>query len=419
MSKHLLIVDSNVPGFDTIQNASDAGIIVSFIRSNYRLYTVTENVIRTVYGVANVISIDDPTSLDQVKKAMSAIHNLLPVDGVITQLEACVDVVAQACADLGIRFTNARAVANARDKAKARELIEAVGIRSARCRIVSTPDEAAQVTAEFGCPVIVKPQTGYDSLLAYPAHSPEQAASATNALLNGIKDTPRQIHSQLQKGVLVEELLVGELVSVELGVKDGKFYRFMVSGRPRSKENECIEMGATMPADISSELREECFFYAESVVTALGLDIGIFHIEMILTKRGPTLVEVNPRLMGGVMPGMYKHLTSDDISKHLINIHLDLPVEAPELDVRDFITSRKLMPRNNGQLAGQIDVSWAAATEGLIHFDPYALRPGQEVKANQVLARYQIRRNSLDDAGVIADELLDRFEVAIGIPLIR
>lgn len=46
------------------------------------MYAETETVIRTMYGVASVISIDDPASLDQVKGAMSVIPGFLPVNGV-------------------------------------------------------------------------------------------------------------------------------------------------------------------------------------------------------------------------------------------------------------------------------------------------------------------------------------------------
>jgi biotin carboxylase len=418
MEKHVVFADANVPTFETISAALTRGYRVTLIRSSYRMYTETPFVMAIIARVHEIVEIDDPTMHSQMLSAFQKILMERAIDAVITQLEPCVDVVADVCHKLGLRFTNAQAVSNARDKAKAREIISRAGLNSARFKVVKTADEAAEAAAEIGA-VIVKPKTSYDSLLTYPASTPDEARTAAMNLLAGIHTITWQLREQASRGILVEEWLKGELVSAEIGTRDGKFFRFMLSGRPRSKENECIEMGASMPASVSSETQEECFKYAENVIKALGLDFGIFHIEMIVTDHGPVLVEANPRLMGGVMPGMYKHLTNDDISSHLLDLHLGLPIRRAEREPSFFITSRKLMPKSASTLAGSFDLSWVNTDPSWVSFSPYKLTPGEKVDRLDVLARYEIKNTSMQVADVLADAILSRFESAIGVPLIR
>ncbi|MBP2232713.1 biotin carboxylase [Azospirillum agricola] len=419
MSKHVLIIDSNLPGFETMRRAKQRGYHVSFIRSKYRLYSETEAIRKAVYDIDTVLTIEDPTDIAEVRHAIETVQRHRPVDGVITQLEICVDVVARICAELGLPFTDAGAVERARDKARAREVIQEAGLRSARFRVVHSPAEAAAAMRDLGVPVIVKPQTGYDSLFACPASTPEEAEAAAARLLEGIDRVPAQIRPQLRRGILVEELLQGPLVSAEIGVSRGRFHRFMISGRTRAAENECIELGAIMPADLPEPERERCFAYAEDVARALGLDLGILHIELIVTKDGPVLVEVNPRLMGGVMPGLYNNLTGDNIFDHLLDIHLGLDVPAPARGAGGFISSRKIMVRADGRLADRIALDWVRDVPNLIHFDPYILRPNEAVKRLDILARYQIRGEDLRDADATAAGLLDRFEAELGVALVR
>ncbi|UXX92169.1 ATP-grasp domain-containing protein [Streptomyces sp. AD2-2] len=42
---------------------------------------------------------------------------------------------------------------------------------------------------------------------------------------------------------------------------------------------------------------------AEAAVRALGIVLGPAHVELRLGPEGPVLIEVNPRLAGGWIPG--------------------------------------------------------------------------------------------------------------------
>ncbi|WP_158091677.1 ATP-grasp domain-containing protein [Bradyrhizobium canariense] len=420
MSQHIVFIDSSRAGIETMHLAKKRGLRVSFIRAGYRHYIMTERNIRILSKLDNIIDISASTVENEVLCALEHIALVAPIDAVITELEPCVDVVARVCAQLGILFTSSSAVSAARDKLRAREIIQHAGLRCPQFRQVTAPREARAAAEAMGTPVVIKPQTGYFSLLAAIAPTPRDAECAAQKLLLGIDALPVHLQSQFRKGILVEEYLVGPLVSAEMGVLDDKFYRFMLSDHPRARQDECIEMGASMPANLSPDKMNACFLYAEAVARELGFDLGIFHAEMILTKEGPVLIEMNPRLMGGVMPSVYRHLTGESIQERLIDIHLGLPIRVKPPKYSGCVSARNIMPHHDAILADRVDMSWLKdCGSELIEFNPHRLDSGLAVRRAEILGWYHVRAKSFAEANTVADTILHRVERSIGVPLIH
>lgn len=420
MSQHIVFIDTTWSGIETMHLAKQRGLRVSFIKPGYCRYFGTERAKHIFSTLDTIVTISASTEDEEVLRALRQIAALSPIDAVITQFEPCVDVVARSCAQLGIPFTSASAVAAARDKTRARAIIQCAGLRCPRFRQVTTPQEARVAAEAIATPVVIKPRTGYYSLLVAVAPTPPDAESAAQKLLFGIDALPVHLQAQFRKGILVEEYLAGPLVSAEIGVRDGQFYRFMVSDHPRARGDECIEMGASMPANLTPDQIEACFEYAEAVARELGLDLGIFHAEMIVTEQGPALIEMNSRLMGGVMPSVYRHLTGESIQERLLDMHLGLPIRDDLPKYAGYVSARNIMPDRDAALAERIDLSWLKEYGGQsIEFDPHRFDPGIPVRRSEILGWYHVRAESFAEANTVANTILGRFERSIGIPLIH
>lgn len=425
MAPHLLIIDANLPGIDTIAVAKRRGLQVSFIRSGYRKYPQTQSVRNIVYMADALLTIADSSNETSLHRAVAALHGFNPIDAAVCLLEPSLDTAARVCARLDIPFTDTTAVAAARDKFETRARLRAAGLRMPRCYRVNNAEEARAAAAAIGGPVVVKPQTGYDSLLASIAGDPDQAACAAGQLQKEIRRLPPQLWQQLRRGILIEEYVSGPLISAEIGIRDGHVYRFMLSDHARAHLDECVEIGASMPADLDARQSEAAYTYAEEVLRILGLDLGIFHIEMIVSSEGPVLVEANARLMGGIMPAIYRNLTGEDIQDRLLDLHLGEPL-ADRPDFCGCVAGRTIMPADDGQLPADCDLSWLQAIDRLLPEDVelvdctvYQLAPDTVVRSLDLLASFQLRAASCNKAVQAADDLLMEFETRLRIPLMR
>ena len=420
---HILFGDMSQAGLLTLRAALALGHQVTFVRGlSARHYVADESFHELAGRVTEVVDVAESADVDQLVAAIGDVHARRPVDAVISQCDPMMEALALACERLGLRYTSSRGIGNARDKARARTVLEQAGLTSARFAVVHTRTDAVAAAERIGFPVVVKPVSGLDSILASRADSPAEVATAAGEILATVADEgqPKRMREQYGRGILVEEHLGGELVSAEIGVLDGRSYRFLVCGRSRGRENDCVEVGAVLPANLPEERVAECFDYAERVCRLLGLDFGVFHVELMLTDRGPVLVEVNPRVMGGVMTRLYEILVGTDFCEYVIDLHLGREPKVSVLTSPRTITARRLMPTADGTLPATADVSWlGGADTGIVNFENLGIRPGSAVRRQQVIGRYAVLGDNWTEAMRRANDLIPRFADSIGIPLIE
>ncbi|MGV9361457.1 ATP-grasp domain-containing protein [Amycolatopsis sp. NPDC003731] len=420
---HVLFGDATQAGLHTIRRAVERGHYVTFVRGmSVHYYAVDDEFRALLDRVGEVIEIPDAFDADALTDAIGKAHARRPVDGVVGQYDSVLPALSEACERLQLPFTSTAGVRNVRNKALARQLLNEVGLASARFAVARNTDGVLRAAEKIGYPVVVKPVSGTDSIMASRADRPAEVRAAAEEIFAAAADrrTPELVRRLLDNGVLVEEHVEGELVSAELGVLRGKTWRFLITGRSRAAENDCIEMGAVLPAHHASVDEEACFAYAERVCRAVGLDHGVFHVEMIVTGEGPVLVEVNPRAMGGVMARLYKLLTGTDFCDYILDIHLGKHPRPGSVPRHRTITARRLMPRRSGTLPDQLDLaSLERLTCTLDNFENFRIRPGAAVERQQVLGRFAVLGEDWADAMRRADELIPRFEERLGIPLIR
>lgn len=416
---HILFADANESALRTMERAQHLGHRTSIVRnSSWQVYYDTAWTTRALSAAARDVCIPVTSDADAMTEAMAAIHRHDPVDGVVAQLEPAIEATAVACERLSIPFTCSAGVIAARNKDRARDLLEAAGLASARHAVAHDVEAALRIAESIGYPVVVKPASGMDSMLAFRVDDPIALQEAAVRVADAPSYLPAQITEQMSRGILVEEYLRGELVSTELALIDGDCHPIVVCGRSRGRDNDCLEMGASVPAGISVDDMERCFVYGEAACRAVGLDFGLFHVEMMLTPDGPSLVELNPRPMGGIMTEMYTQLTGRDFSDYILDVCLRKPPrDIVALTSEATITARKLIARQDSVLPAQLDLSWVDTEPGGVALHTYHLSPGDRVSAGEVLARCVVRGASWTTTMTRANQLIDRFEAALGIKL--
>lgn len=417
---HIAFVDSTATALPVIRLAKEMGHQVTYVRPLHPFYPPTEENLRILDMADHLVEPTDTADADAVTAALHRVHARTPIDLANSQFEPVTVAVASACQRLGLRGTAPEAVFVARRKDRCREVLRAAGVATADFARVHDGDDAVAQAERIGYPVICKPPSAAMSLLSFAARDAAEVRAACARILAGPETESAVWAPYLTGGVLVEELLVGPMVSVEIGVRDGTYHPFCVVGRFRWHEREVVELGSYLPAALPPEETAACVEYARTVCQAIGADLGVFHLEMIVTDRGPVLVEFNPRTMGGGLPTAYHHATGHEIHRSVVQLLTgESQVDVPPL-LPGCTAVCAVIARDGGTIA-------PTATLAGLHGDPdvrevlgldhYAAHPGSSVPADTVLARFVLRGPDLPAVRDRMATLLAGLETELGLPL--
>lgn len=200
---------------------------------------------------------------------------------------------------LGIPYTGSGVLASAlaMDKSKTKRLLRSHGVPAPdevlvhRCRRPAEAEVDAQIAAQFGYPVIVKPNQGGSTIGCRIVRSRPELAGALDEAL------------EQDAVALVEPLLAGvEITAGVLGneepevlplieiVPKGGFYDYEAKYAPGGSAH-------LIPARISARAEELARRYAATAHSALGCR-GMSRVDMIVDGDSPVVLEVN------TIPGM-------------------------------------------------------------------------------------------------------------------
>ncbi|MEU4250217.1 ATP-grasp domain-containing protein [Amycolatopsis sp. NPDC026612] len=227
------------------------------------------------------------------------------VAGVTSSSEYFIAAAAAAAAGLGLPGPSATAVRDCRAKDRQRALLVAGGVAVPAFRVVDGAAGAADAAAALGLPVVVKPVAGSGSTGVRLCATAAETADAVAGLLAGADErgTPRE------RRVLVEEYARGPEYSVET-IGDA------VVGVTRKHLGPApffVETGHDFPAPLAEAERTAVERTTLRALHALGLGWGAAHTELRVTPRGPVLIEVNPRLAGGMITAVVEEATGIDL----------------------------------------------------------------------------------------------------------
>lgn len=297
----LLLVESNTTGTGRLfaRRARDLGIEPVLVTADPSRYPyVALDGLRT--------ELADTTDRDAVLAAARRIAAATPLHGVTSSSEYYIAVAAATSRALGLPGPREEAVRTCRDKAAQRHRLGEAGVRQPRYDVVRDVPGALAAASRIGFPVVLKPVQGSGSL-GVRACANEEETTRHAAVLAAARVNERGM--AVPPSFLVEELLPGTEFSVE--VFGGA--ALVVVTKHLGELPTFVETGHDVPAAVAparAALLREC---AEHAVAALGLDWGAAHVELRLDADRPAVVEVNPRLAGGMIPDLVRRTCGVDL----------------------------------------------------------------------------------------------------------
>ncbi len=292
------------------------------------------------------------------------------VAGVTSSSEYFVGTAGEVARSLGLPHPDPDAVRQARDKRAQRTRLAEAGVPCPGFAAAGTPAAAAGAAARIGLPVVVKPVAGSGSIGVRRCATPAEVRAAAEYVLD---TDPAELALPAQPAVLVEEYLDGAEYSVE--TLDDQVVG--ITGKHLGPEPYFVEIGHDFPARLGAAQRAAIGDAAVAALRALGLGWGAAHVELRQTAAGPRLVEVNPRLAGGMIPRMVQEATGIDMIFHQV-ARAAGRAEPPRASRARAASIRFLVATTSGRLTEICGVEAAGRVPGVVEVG-LTREPGQEV----------------------------------------
>ncbi len=274
--KKVLIIGASILQLPAIKRAKELGYFVGVIDYN-------PDAIGVPYAdeFFNVSTID----IEGVVKTAEAFQP----DGIMTlATDMPMRSIAAACEKLGLPGISFETAVKSTDKGEMIKAFEANGVEHPWYFILSSPEELDDVKGKITFPCISKPTDNSGSRGVMLIHSEEE-----------LRDAVAYSSENGRNGsVIVEEYMQGPEVSVEIITLDGEPHVLNVTDKLTTGAPHFVEMGHNQPSRLPECDLAKIRDLACRAVKAVGIQNGPAHVEIMLTKDGPKMVELGAR-MGG------------------------------------------------------------------------------------------------------------------------
>ncbi|RWM24719.1 acetyl-CoA carboxylase biotin carboxylase subunit family protein [Mesorhizobium sp.] len=285
---------------------------------------------------------------------LRATYDIAGITGFPYPSESVHATVGALCQYFDLPGPNPTSIQRCCDKFVQRQLLAQAGVPIPAYRLATTATDVESSASEIGLPVIVKPAVGSGSCGVRLCRNVDELAEHTTYLLGG-----KHIWRSLPR-ILVEEFAQGPHHSVELIGSEVIGIAVADFGRP--PHFVCREY--IYPARLTDDEHRIIADISLGCLQALGLGWGPTNIDLRWTKRGPVVIEVNPRLAGTPIPQLVQLAYGVDF----VTEHIKLVI-GEECDLRrtrsHIAAARILVPDRDGILDWIDGGSRAAAVSGV------------------------------------------------------
>ena len=274
--KKLLIIGASVLQVPGIKKAKELGYYVAV--ADYDPKAVGIPLADEYFNVSTI----DTEGVAKVAKEFNP-------DGIMTlATDMPMRSVSRAAKELGLPGISMDTAIKSTDKGEMIKAFERAGVEHPWYYIALNEDEFKEVLDKVSYPCIMKPTDSSGSRGVVLVHSKEELENEYSYT----KDNSRK------GGVIVEEYMVGSEVSVEVMAVGGVPHVLQVTDKLTTGAPHFVEMGHSQPSRLGEDNVAKIKDLAIRAVKAVGITDGPAHVEIMLTKDGPKMVELGAR-MGG------------------------------------------------------------------------------------------------------------------------
>lgn len=323
--KRIMVVGAAIEQLPGIIKAKQMGCIVAVVDYNPKAIGI-----KYADKYYNVSTIDESGLIEAAKDFRA--------EGILTlATDMPMRAVAAATSALGLPGITYETAIKSTDKGEMIQAFKEHDVASPWYRIIYSENELIGDANDLLYPCIMKPV--------------DNAASRGTILVNQEKeliDAYKYSVSQSKKGiVIIEEYMRGIEVSVEILTIEEEPYVLAVTDKLTTGAPHFVELGHSQPSCLQENDIKAIKDLAIKAVQAVGIKCGPAHVEIMLTKEGPKIIELGARLGGDWITSHLVELsTGIDMIKACIQL---LSGEKPNIEpkfekgsaIRFFNTTKK------------------------------------------------------------------------------
>ncbi|MDD3945039.1 MAG: ATP-grasp domain-containing protein [Bacteroidales bacterium] len=274
--KKLMIVGASVLQLPAIKKAKEMGLYVGVIDYNPK-----------AIGISFADKFFNVSTRDE--EAIVKVAEKFKPDGIITlATDMPMRGVAKASERLKLHSISYETALRATDKHEMLKAFKEHNVYSPWYFVVGSIDELKTLKEKIHYPCIIKPTDNAGSKGVVLVHN-------YDGLISSYEYSYKY---SCQGNVLVEEYLRGTEVSVEMMIVDGVAHILQITDKLTTGAPHFVEMGHSQPSRHPEEIKAKIRKLAAKACAAIGIEKGPAHVEMMITKRGPVMIELGAR-MGG------------------------------------------------------------------------------------------------------------------------
>ena len=262
------------------------------------LADMNENVAGRAYAdIFYPVSVLDVAKVEEVAIAEK-------VDFVVTVCaDQVLEVVAKIAEKLGLPwYINAQTAENVSKKSYMKEIFTRNNVPTSKYVILQEYEEKALQGLKF--PLIVKPVDAYSSRGVCKV---TDYAQLRTAFMNALQISR-------SKGVIIEEFVVGDELTVDVYVENGKAHVLSIMRLDKiGEDGKFVIHRSRYPADINAEIERKIEEAAQSIADAFELKNSPMLIQLITDGENISVVEFCARTGGGVKFRLIKRVSGFDV----------------------------------------------------------------------------------------------------------
>jgi biotin carboxylase len=268
---------------------------------------------------------DVETSVATLKEA----HARQPFDAIVPVDDSATILAARANAALGLPWNPPEAAEAARDKGVMRRLMAEAGVPSPVFRRFPLTTDPREIASQVTYPCVVKPLRLSGSRGVIRADTPDELVAAVAQLERILLDDGNLRETT---DILVEDFIPGVEVALDGLLREDGLHVLALFDKPDPLDGPYFEETIyTTPSRLPAETQAAIAVCAGQAAAAIGLRDGPIHAELRVNERGPWMVEIAGRSIGGLCSTILEFGAGMCLEELLLRHALRL--ELPSLDL--------------------------------------------------------------------------------------